>query len=209
MLCFSQVYAIRCRPSLAAILCSTRIRTRTRTRTRTSQLTTAVKHTHKAEFIPKLTSKKQLPAELINARRLKFAGLAFSLASLGTALTVGIAEGVPLPVVPTWLLWGVTVVGAGSTALLWAATQQEVQVELHSGRLYIQWGSPSEGAPLAAESIQVCAPCDHTCTSAPMPCITQLYACNCLPPPTVLAIHIRMQEVHAPCGYTCTSVPMP
>lgn len=150
MLCLSQVNAIRCRPSLAAPLCSTR------TRNRTSQLTTAVKHTHKAESIPKLTSKKQLPAELINARRLKFAGLAFSLVCLGTALTVAIAEGVPLPVVPTWLLWGVTVVGAGSTALLWAAAQQEVQVELHNGRLYIQWGSPSEGAPLAAGSIQVC-----------------------------------------------------
>lgn len=97
----------------------------------------------------------QLPQELVKARRLKSAGLATSAVFLLTALAVAKAEEVPLPAVPSWLVWGAVFTGVGGIVLLWEASNQGLQFELHNGRLYFQWGSPMEGARLEAGSIQV------------------------------------------------------
>ena len=101
-------------------------------------------------------SQKQLPPELIKARQLKSAGLATSGLCLAAGLAVALNQGISLPEAPSLLLWAAAGLGAGSTALFWGAAQDDVQLEFHKGRLYIQWGSPNEGPPLSPGSVQVC-----------------------------------------------------
>lgn len=43
----------------------------------------------------------------------------------------------------------------GAVVLGLAATKDKAQIELHDGRLYIQWGAPSSGPPLAEGAIEV------------------------------------------------------
>lgn len=101
------------------------------------------------------SSEQQLPDQLIKARKLKSAGLATSAVLVGAALSVATAQDIPLPAVPSWLIWGLAAIGFGSAALLVVAAQEGLQFELHNGRLYIQWGSPNEGALVAPGSIEV------------------------------------------------------
>ena len=75
---------------------------------------------------------------------------------MGAGLSTAWVQGIELPQVGQWLIAVPLVGGAvASLPLLVAATQDKAQVEVHNGRLYIQWGAPSKGSPLAKGSIEV------------------------------------------------------
>lgn len=98
----------------------------------------------------------QLPAELVRARQLKTIGTQASAAVLGLGLTAASLQGLETPSLPQWSFTGLACfVSVGAVALGLAVTKDKAQLELHEGRLYIQWGAPSTGPPLAEGAIQV------------------------------------------------------
>ena len=102
------------------------------------------------------TSQRQLPAELLKARQFKVAGLSISGAVLFLGLAAAWVQGVALPNTGAWSnLVAALLVPVGAAVLLLAVTADKAQIELHKGRLYIQWGSPSTGVPLADDSVEV------------------------------------------------------
>ncbi|DBA77301.1 hypothetical protein WJX79_008098 [Trebouxia sp. C0005] len=109
-----------------------------------------------ADTKARTTSQQQLPSKLIRARRFKATGFGASAAVLGVGLGTAWVQGVPLPNLGPWSFLGsALLVPVGAVVLLLAITKDKAQVEVHKGRLYIQWGSPSTGAPLADGSIEV------------------------------------------------------
>ncbi len=107
-----------------------------------------------------------LPAKLTNARRTRALGLglsgAFFVGGLGLALTQDLQ--LPTPQLPEWFPWFLAASPFAAAATLAAAKASmgdAMQLEMHNGRLYVQWGAPSEGPPLAPASIEV--------TSSPWP----------------------------------------
>ena len=101
------------------------------------------------------TASQQLPSKLIRARRFKATGFGASAAVLGVGLGTAWVQGVPLPSLGWSFLGSALLVPVGAVVLLLAITKDKAQIEVHKGRLYIQWGSPSTGAPLADGSIKV------------------------------------------------------
>lgn len=157
MLLASQAYAVRLKAAcIAAPSLSTHAHTRC-SRTRSAS------HGSPIALTVTCSKQSQLPQELIKARQLKSTGLATSAVFIGTALTVATTQGVSLPSVPSWLIWGLLAVSTGVAGVLVVAAQEGLQYELHNGRLYIQWGSPSEGVPVAPEAIQVSVLCLVLC----------------------------------------------
>ncbi|DBB09159.1 hypothetical protein WJX82_002108 [Trebouxia sp. C0006] len=109
-----------------------------------------------ADTKARTTSQQQLPPELIRARRFKATGFGASAAVLGVGLGTAWVQGVPLPSLGPWSFVGsASLIPVGAVVLLLAITRDKAQIEVHKGRLYIQWGSPSTGAPLADGSIEV------------------------------------------------------
>ena len=60
---------------------------------------------------------------------------------------------------PSLAQWSVTglacFVCLGAVVLGLAATTDKAQIEVHEGRLYIQWGAPSSGPPVAKGAVEV------------------------------------------------------
>lgn len=109
-----------------------------------------------ADTTAQTTSQQQLPSKLIRARRFKATGFGASAALLGVGLGTAWVQGVPLPSPGPWSFFGsALLIPVGAVVLLLAITKDKAQIEVHKGRLYIQWGSPSTGAPLADGSIEV------------------------------------------------------
>jgi len=109
-----------------------------------------------ADTKARTTAQQQLPSKLIRARRFKATGFGASAAVLGVGLGTAWMQGVPLPSIGPWSSLGpALLVSVGAVVLLLAITKDKAQIEVHKGRLYIQWGSPSTGAPLADGSIEV------------------------------------------------------
>ena len=109
-----------------------------------------------ADTKARTTSQQQLPSKLIRARRFKATGFGASAAILGVGLGTAWVQGVPLPSLGPWSFLGSALLApVGAVVLLLAITKVKAQIEVHKGRLYIQWGSPSTGAPLADGSIEV------------------------------------------------------
>ncbi len=109
-----------------------------------------------ADTKARTTSQQQLPSKLIRARRFKATGFGASAAILGVGLGTAWVQGVPLPSLGPWSFLGSALLApVGAVVLLLAITKDKAQIEVHKGRLYIQWGSPSTGAPLADGSIEV------------------------------------------------------
>ena len=99
---------------------------------------------------------QQLPAELVQARQIKALGTQASAAILGIGLTVAWVQGFQMPNLAQWSVTGLACcVCLGAVVLGLAATTNKAQIELHEGRLYIQWGAPSTGPPLAEGAIEV------------------------------------------------------
>lgn len=99
-----------------------------------------------------------LPAKIVNARRLRRAGLSISGLLVLGSLGLAVREEIPLISAPSWLPYVlVTTPAAALTilALLKATMGDTLNVELHEGRLYIQYGVPMSGPPLPPSSIQV------------------------------------------------------
>lgn len=109
-----------------------------------------------ADTTAQTTSQQQLPSKLIRARRFKATGFGASAAVLGVGLGTAWVQGVPLPSPGPWSFLGsALLIPVGAVVLMLAITKDKAQIEVHKGRLYIQWGSPSTGAPLADGSIKV------------------------------------------------------
>lgn len=93
---------------------------------------------------------------LIRARQLKAVGFTASAAILGIGLIAAWVQGVRLPLPEQLPLSAPILAGTAATVLLLSAVlKDKAQVEVHKGRLYIQWGSPSTGTPLIDGSIEV------------------------------------------------------
>ena len=102
------------------------------------------------------TKSQQLPAELVRARQFKALGTQASAAVLGLGLTAAWFQGFEMPSLAQWSVTGLACfICLGAVVLGLAATKDKAQIELHEGRLYIQWGAPSTGPPLAQGAIQV------------------------------------------------------
>ena len=102
------------------------------------------------------TESQQLPAELVRARQAKALGTQASAAVLGLGLTAAWYEGFKMPRLAPWSAIGLACLAClGALILGLAATKDKAQIELHQGRLYIQWGAPSTGPPLAEGAIEV------------------------------------------------------
>ena len=102
------------------------------------------------------TKSQQLPAELVRARQVKALGTQVSAAVLGLGLTAAWFQGVGMPSLAQWSVTGLAcLICLGAVVLGLAATKDKAQIEVHEGRLYIQWGAPSTGPPLAEGAIEV------------------------------------------------------
>lgn len=102
------------------------------------------------------TQPRQLPAELVRARQLRTVGTQASAAVLGLGLIAALSQGLETPSLPQWSFTGLAcLVAVGAVVLGLAVTKDKAQLELHEGRLYIQWGAPSRGPPLAERAIEV------------------------------------------------------
>ncbi len=153
-------------------------------------------------------SNQELPAELVRARQLKKLGFGASAAAFGIGLSTAWVQDVALPDLGGWLLLvPALLVPFGAVLLLLAVTKDKAQIELHKGRLYVQWGSPSSGAPLAAGSVEVLHICLHLHT--PMLCATYLQSSQSFPMkvvpisvvsfslPLVVALHQLLHAQHS------------
>lgn len=99
---------------------------------------------------------QQLPAELVRARQVKALGTQASAAVLGLGLTAAWFQGFEMPSLARWSVYGLACfICLGAVVLGLAATKDKAQIELHEGRLYIQWGAPSTGPPIAEGAIRV------------------------------------------------------
>ena len=102
------------------------------------------------------TQPQQLPAELLRARQQRTLGTQASAAILGLGLTVAWFQGLEVPSLPQSSVTGLfCTVCVGAVILGLAVNKDKAQVELHEGRLYIQWGAPSSGPQLAEGAIEV------------------------------------------------------
>lgn len=102
------------------------------------------------------TTTQELLVHLIRARQLKAVGFTASAAILGIGLIAAWVQGVRLPLPEQLPLSAPILAGTAATVLLLSAVlKDKAQVEVHKGRLYIQWGSPSTGTPLIDGSIEV------------------------------------------------------
>ena len=102
------------------------------------------------------TQTKHLPAPLVQARQLKAVGTKASAAVLGLGLCAAWLQGIEMPSPAQWSITGLaSVVCLGAVLLGLAVTRDQAQVEIHQGRLYIQWGAPSTGPPLAEGAVKV------------------------------------------------------
>lgn len=105
---------------------------------------------------PGSTEIRQLPAELVRARQIKTVGTQASAAVFGLGLTAAWFQGFDLPRPAQWSVTGLACfVCVGTVALGLAATSDKAQIELHEGRLYVQWGAPSTGPALAEGAVEV------------------------------------------------------
>lgn len=99
-----------------------------------------------------------LPANLVQARRLRSMGLSMSGLMLLGGLGVAFLGDVPLPRPPDWVpnfFAIVSTVGFGGLAATKFIMGDALQIEVHEGRLYIQHGVPVSGPPAGPNSIQV------------------------------------------------------
>ena len=79
-----------------------------------------------------------------------------SAAVIGLGLTTAYVQGIEMPSPAQWSVTGLAALTClGVLALGLAVTKDKAQIELHEGRLYIQWGAPSSGPPVAEDAIQV------------------------------------------------------
>lgn len=111
-----------------------------------------------------------LPAKLVNARHLRRAGLSISGLFVLGSLGLAVREEIPLISAPDWLPYVLITTPAAAVtafALFKAIMGDALQVELHDGRVYIQYGVPVSGPPLPTASIQVMARTDVDSVRAP------------------------------------------
>lgn len=97
-----------------------------------------------------------LPASLVRARQVKAVGTKASAAVLGLGLCAACFQGIDMPSPAQWSITGLaSVICVGAVLLGLAVTRDQAQVELHQGRVYIQWGAPSTGPPLSEGAVEV------------------------------------------------------
>lgn len=97
-----------------------------------------------------------LPPGLLRARQVKTVGTKASAAVFALGLTAAWFQGIKMPSPGQWSAAGLaSFVCLGAIVLGVAVTKDKAQIEIHGGRLYIQWGAPSTGPPLAEGAIQV------------------------------------------------------
>lgn len=97
----------------------------------------------------------ELPPQLIRARKIKQLGLASSTALLGTGLAFLVANA-QLPVISERLWQSLSPWAAASilsTVALAAckAKKDGLEIEVHNGRLYLQWNLPPKDGPQVEE----------------------------------------------------------
>eukprot|EP00884_Botryococcus_braunii_P015259 jgi/Botrbrau1/2416/Bobra.0395s0042.2 len=99
-----------------------------------------------------------LPENLVQARRLRGMGISLSGLLLLGGLGMALVGDVPLPHAPSWvpkLLMLSSTVSVGVLTAAKVAMGEELQIEVHKGRIYVQYGVPVSGPVAAPNSIQV------------------------------------------------------
>lgn len=92
----------------------------------------------------------------MRARQVKAVGTKASAAVLGLGLCAAWFQGIDMPSPAQWSITGLaSVICVGAVLLGLAITRDQAQVELHQGRVYIQWGAPSTGPPLSEGAVEV------------------------------------------------------
>ena len=93
---------------------------------------------------------------------MKRAGLAGSATLVAGSVLLAGAKGIPIPEVAGWIPWGAAaalIAPLAALAVSKAVLGDKLEVELHNGRLYVQWDVPSADAPALMEgAVQVSLP---------------------------------------------------